>query len=100
MDNRKVLIIGGGRQGPTFRNALYMKSLLQLGFDVEYYPLGDFQPRKEKPNLCLFHEYSDLEARIMASNPDGLHWMLPEKEPSPDKLKGPKGPRTKWGKLK
>ena len=104
MDNRKILIIGGGRQGPTFRNALYMDALLRLGFDVEYRFVGDLAPPKERPHLCLFDEYDQLEKRMMnaitygTSHPE-MYWPEEMKEPPPDQRKGPKGPRNRWGKL-
>lgn len=95
----RVLIIGGGI-GPTGRSLWLHARLTVLGIDVEYRQLSD-RIQGKSPTLLIHDDFSELEARVQNACMTGYsHPEMFEPEPPADKRKGPKGPRTKWGKLK
>lgn len=96
----KVLIIDGGL-GPTGRSLWLRDRLIGLGIDVEYRML-ESKIQGKTPTLLIQDDFSELEDRIL--NACVIGYSHPEMFRQPDlpadKRKGPKGPRTKWGKLK
>ena len=104
MEPMKILIVGGGRS-PTGRSLWLRDRLIGLGADVEYRSI-DAKIQGEKIHTALIDmDFSELELRFANamtyghSHPEMLKCWDDVEKPSPDKLKGPKGPRNRWGKI-
>lgn len=107
----KILIIGSGHT-PTGRCRALLDRMLFSGFDASYRKIGDEivgnkvhqELVDEYPLSLVSLDFSELEVRfgnvlIYGNSHPEMFDIEPMKEPSPDKRKGPKGPRNRWGNI-
>ena len=111
MDNKKILIIGAGHSMDG-KSRYFIDMLMHYGYDIEYMSPG-MEAVGRKPDMAIFDDFSILEDRMLASltMPGGrgsaksmirteyLYKMAFPPRVGADQVKGPKGPRGKWGKL-
>lgn len=114
MDNKKILVIGAGHSmdGIIGKSRYFIDMLMHYGYDIEYMSPG-MEAVGRKPDMAIFDDFSILEDRMLASltMPGGrgsaksmivaeyLYKMAYPPRVGADQVKGPKGPRGKWGKL-